>query len=782
MEGSYWVRLGTIVLLTLGCVYVLAPSFLLDDAIDTSAFEGAAKVEPALQAWFVADDKFADTSTAAAVEQRLVAAGVPIEGVQVKRVLAGEGEQLVVTVRTGTDPKQVDAVVAAEPAPLAVYGADAFGVDETTLDGVDDLPGVLAKALRGASASAEASPVVDGAPGLAVTDGGVTLTFDAAPPGLAVLTVGGEVVGWVRSAASGTPVSLTVVDPDTLAKAAVASAGPLPERLTAYEAPEVDPAAEVVDTTPKDIPWWEEMLPTSYKLNRGLDLQGGIDMTLQVDQDAAVDALVTRDRRRLADQAVKDGKTVSVRKDRVRFALRVASPDFDTLSDWVSAQLGAQYVYADTIEDEGERWMIWEMDERQVAQIKDQAVEQNLETLRKRIDATGVKEPSIVKMGGGRINIQLPGLTDPQSAIDAIGTQAILEFKMVDEDVDRNNLVRVIGQAEKALPPSQFDDLDTLNEWLHRQGLVPEGRVVQFHYEEGPDGALTRDVPYQLIDDVDITGADLDGAQVGFDQNNMARVIMNFKPAGAQRFCDITTANVQHQFAIILDERIRSAPNIREPICGGTASIEMASSANSVDEANKLALVLRTGSLTAPVEIGEVRSIGASLGADAIETGVDGALIGGIITLAFMILWYRPKAGLIADGALLLNVLLVFALLAISGATITLPGIAGVALTIGMAVDANIIIYERIREELKLGVSPRKAVDTGYDKGLSAILDANITTAIAGIVLYSYGSGPIKGFAVTLLIGIFTTLVTALYVTRTFMEIVTRRSGARLRL
>ena len=278
-----------------------------------------------------------------------------------------------------------------------------------------------------------------------------------------------------------------------------------------------------------------------------------------------------------------------------------------------------------------------------------------------------------------------------------------------------------------------------------------------------------------------LTGNDVNNARVGWDQNNQPYVSMEFKPRGSQTFCEVTTANVQKQFAIILDDTIRSIPQIREPICGGAASIEMGASVNPLKEAQTLALVLRTVALGAPVVLAQVRQVGASLGQESIQKGSIATVVGGIIVLLFMIGWYR-SAGMIANIALIVNVLLVLSCLALFGATLTLPGIAGIALTIGMAVDANIIIYERIREELRLGVHPRKAVDVGFDKAVVAVLDANITTAIAGVVLFSYGTGPIKGFAVTLLIGIVTTLVTALFVTRTLLELITRSSAARLRI
>jgi preprotein translocase subunit SecD len=278
-----------------------------------------------------------------------------------------------------------------------------------------------------------------------------------------------------------------------------------------------------------------------------------------------------------------------------------------------------------------------------------------------------------------------------------------------------------------------------------------------------------------------LTGADVNNAGVGFDRNNLPYVSLEFKPQGARVFCTVTTENVGKPFAIVLDGEVKSAPNIKERICGGGASIEMGGAADPLQEAETLALVLRTGSLDAPVTVAEIRTVGASLGEDAINAGILATIIGSILVITFMAVWYNVS-GLLADAALIVSVLVQLATLSLFGATLTLPGIAGIALTIGMTVDANIIIFERIREELALGQHARKAVEAGYDKAFSAILDGNVTTAIAGVVLYSYGTGPIKGFAVTLLVGIGTTLLTALFVSRTFLELMTRNSAARLRI
>lgn len=774
MDGNYGLRFAAILILALGCLYVLAPTFLQAESDELGTVGGAdvVETEPALEAWFRAAEGTPTQATADVLEARLKALEVPLERI------GFEGDRLVVHLAPGARKDRVE-VLATQAGRATLHPLSAVGVEAAGLAEVDDVDAALSSALE--AATLDATQVLPHT--VAPAAGGGVRVSPALPEGPAVLSVDGRVVGWVSG--PGEVLTPTTVPTDVIEglDAALLASGPLEQTLARDVAEAVEPS-EAEDAEEEVVvaeTWWEPLLPNTV-INRGLDIQGGIDLTLQVELDVAVADKVKRDRKSLQDLAVRDGFEVDIEQDRTRPALKLSHPgDFAALQTWI-AKSSRDYAYTETLTaDDGTEIHVYPLIDERIQEIEGQAVEQVLETLRKRVDSTGVKEPSIVKMGGGRINIQLPGVDDAQSAIDAIGTQAILTFRMVDEEIDQAGVAQVVNQAEQALPADQFADDDLLNEWLHAQELLPEDRVIRWQYEELADGTTERVAPLQLHDEVVLTGADVNDAAVRWDQNNQPYVMMNFKPRGGRIFCEVTTANVGKRFAIILDEEVRSAPNIREKICGGSASIEMAAAGDPTKEANTLALVLRTGSLTAPVSIGQVREIGASLGADAIRSGVIGSGIGGTITLLFMFVWYG-RAGLVADIALVLNVLLVFSLLALFGATLTLPGIAGVALTIGMAVDANIIIYERIREELRLGVIPRKAVDTGYEKGVVAVLDANVTTAIAGIVLYSYGTGPIKGFAVTLLIGIVTTLVTALFVTRTFMEMLTRNSAARLRL
>lgn len=783
MERSLWIRLGVIGVTVLGSVYFILPTVLQDTTIDVEGMSTAAVVrEPPLQMWYDAADGTADASTADALTARLQAAGQPVDRV------AADGARFTVYLQPGAVKDAVDVSLSPDGGAITVWGPEAFDIDPLKLAGLTgaDWETAVRSAVAVGPKAGYGSTGIK--PTVAVTDGVVSVTLvspelpelpDVDP--LIFVAGGTRAIGFVHRADALATFTPLHVGEGT--DAAWSGPEPLPEAITRVPPPAEEPVAAPKKTEEVEVvTGWKAWLP-SGKIALGLDLQGGIDLTLQVDQDAAIDATVVRDRRVLADAAAKDAfEGITVDRDRTRPALKVAyDGEFSKLKDFVTSKLGSDYVYTQTVEEDGKSWNVWSMNEAHEARIREEAVEQNLETIRKRVNSTGVKEPSIVKMGGSRINIQLPGVKDAQQAISAVGTQATLEFRMVDEKADENAVVRAVEDARAAMPADQFDDQDLLNLWLKAEGKLPDGRVVMWEYEEpAPGAAPVKSRPLQLMEDIVLTGADVESASVGFDESNQPRVMMGFKPRGAQVFCDYTKANVGNRFAIILDDEIRSAPNVKEAICGGSASIEMGNTSSAIDEANTLALVLRSGALTAPVDVGQVSQIGATLGADAIDSGVKASILGAAIVFVFMIVWYGVS-GLIADIALTINVLLVFALMAIFGATLTLPGVAGIALTVGMAVDANIIFYERIREELALGAKPKKAVDAGFGNALPAVIDANVTTAIAGVVLYSYGTGPIKGFAVTLLIGIVTTLMTAIYVSRTLMDVYVR-NNTRLRL
>jgi preprotein translocase subunit SecD len=500
--------------------------------------------------------------------------------------------------------------------------------------------------------------------------------------------------------------------------------------------------AYLMPTFTKELPaWWSGFLPKE-EVRLGLDLQGGIHLILEVEEDKAVEGTVER--------LILDMKEILRKKDvfydgiekqgTSRFEIRgVSLSDRDRFDEILSDQFGNLKLYS---EDEGKRGIdyVFGIADREVKAIKEAAVDQALETIRNRIDQYGVSEPTIQRESENRILVQLPGVKDPERAIKLIGQTAVLEFKVVDE--------------EHSVPTSPDDP-------------VPPGSEVLYQRTYDPETNRKREIPLLIKKRTLMTGDALADARVQFDRTyNQPHVAIRFNPRGTRLFDQIAAENVNKRLAIILDGNVYSAPVIRQAHYGGQAVIE---GNFTSDEARDLAIVLRAGSLPAPVEIAEKRAVGPSLGSDSIRQGLLSIVVGGLLVLVFMAIYYRI-AGIIADLSLVLNLFLVMATLAAFKATLSLPGIAGLVLTVGMAVDANVIIFERIREELRVGKTPRAAVDSGYKKALLTILDANITTLIAALVLFQFGTGPVKGFAITLSIGVFWSVLLAMYFTRQIFD------------
>lgn len=380
------------------------------------------------------------------------------------------------------------------------------------------------------------------------------------------------------------------------------------------------------------------------------------------------------------------------------------------------------------------------------AQAKEDAADRAIEVIRNRIDQFGVRETSIQKQGQDEIVVQLPGVTDRNRAIEIIGKTALLEFKLVSNDLDK---------LKQAI-----------------QSNVPEGFELKYSQEDNE--------PLLLEKQAVLTGDALTSASVRFSQSefNEPVVGLEFNAQGAKQFAQITADNIGKRLAIVLDGKIQSAPRIKEAIPSGEAVI---TGRFTVEQAQDLAIILRVGALPAPMHIEEERTVGPLLGQDSINKGIKASIIGSILVFAFMAIYYL-LAGIIADTALLLNLLIILGGLGILpvlfpgvSATLTLPGIAGIALSLGMAVDANVLINERIREELNTGKTLRTAIANGYDRAFSAIFDSNITTLIAAFLLFQFGTGPIRGFAVTLTIGLIASMFTAIVVTRTIFEILLSR-------
>jgi preprotein translocase subunit SecD len=496
---------------------------------------------------------------------------------------------------------------------------------------------------------------------------------------------------------------------------------------------------------PDSLPgWWRDYLP-SEPIHKGLDLQGGMHLILGVKTEKAVETVLEQTVEELKEALQEEKILISSAKTGRDYSVELWLVQ-NTDREKAETILDNFPQFERDVKNEGEKLkFILRLKDKEIERIKEYAINQGLETIRNRIDEFGVSEPTIQREGKNRILVQLPGVKDPSRAIKLIGRTALLEFKLVDEEHDLDAAVK--------------------------RGRVPPGSEVLYERITDPQtGAVTRK-PYLLKRRTLLTGNALTNARVGFDSEfSEPYVSMTFSRAGARRFARITEANVKKRLAIVLDGTVYSAPVIRERIGDGRAQI---SGQFTETEATDLAIVLRAGSLPAPVEIMEQRTVGPSLGHDSIQKGVTSILCGGILVLIFIVVYYRT-GGLIANFALLFNLMLIMAALAALQATLTLPGIAGIVLTIGMAVDANVLIFERIREELRLGKSFRAALDGGYSKAFLTILDANLTTLIAALVLMQFGTGPIKGFAVTLSIGIAVSMFTAILVTRMIFDFILR--------
>lgn len=496
------------------------------------------------------------------------------------------------------------------------------------------------------------------------------------------------------------------------------------------------PTVEMVINKKSEATLWPKK-----KINMGLDLQGGMHLVLEVDVDKAVASTVERtadDLRRMLRKKRIPHDNYAVRGFGIVFDIPDPNAE-DELNELLNEEFQGLVMEKKQLSKSAVEILL-SLPDSELSRIKKNAVDQALETIRNRIDQFGVNEPDIRNQGERRILIQLPGITDTQRAKDLIGKTALLEFKLVDEMHDLNAAL---------------------------EGSVPPGSEILYKEEKNPDTMRISKIPFLVKKRASLTGEYLRDARVQFDaQYNEPYVSIELDNRGARIFEKVTADNVNNRLAIVLDNKVHSAPVINERIPGGQARI---TGRFTTDEAHDLAIVLRAGALPAPVNILEERTVGPSLGTDSIKKGLISMCFGGILVVLFMVIYYKG-AGLIANLALILNIILIGGGLAAFGATLTLPGIAGIILTIGMAVDANVIIFERIREELLIGKTPHAAMDAGYDRATLTVLDANVTTLIAALVLFQFGTGPVKGFAVTLSLGVVSSLFTALVLTRLIFD------------
>ena len=469
-----------------------------------------------------------------------------------------------------------------------------------------------------------------------------------------------------------------------------------------------------------------------HPISLGLDLKGGAQLLLEVDTKTMFDeksvqlydevrsAMIDRSKGMIRFSGLKnvDGVvSLTVRED-----------------DEVSKAKGRlKSVLGDTVDiSSSGNTITLSYSEKQKEEMIQDALARSIEIVRRRIDALGTKEPSIQSQGGKYILVQLPGVDNPEHIKELIGKTAKMTFHLVNENVTPEQLA---------------------------SGVAPAGTEF-LPYMESPWSSVP------VYSRIEVSGESLKDSQADFDQNNMPVVTTVFDATGARRFAKLTTEHVNERFAIVLDGQVLSAPTIREPIPGGRGQI---SGGFTLQGAKDLAVLLRSGALPAPLQVIEERTVGAGLGADTIAQGKVGCLVGVILIMLFMIIVYR-LFGLIADIVLLVNLAMIIGVSALMGATLTLPGIAGIVLTLGMAVDANILPFERIRDEIRSGATPLRAVDSGFNRSMKTVLDGELTNLICSLILFQFGAGPIRGFAVTLSIGVITTLFTCIWLSRVLID------------
>lgn len=520
--------------------------------------------------------------------------------------------------------------------------------------------------------------------------------------------------------------------------------------------------------------------PFKQKINLGLDLQGGLYMVLGVDFNKVFRDVVQRQSNSLQDRlkdkslsvtdlkVIKDG--VPIDDPRIAFNFEAAK------RQEIYALLKKEF-WSLRLAGETPGHFELGLSQEYRNEVRERTLNQSIEVIRNRIDEFGVTEPTITSQGTDRVVVELPGVKEIDRAKDLIGRTAKLEFKMADDkSMSPAQLATLIADIEKQNQVA-YKEGQKFSEYVKKinelaKGKIPDQDEIAFQRTKLEGEAQETRIPYLLISRVEVTGDDLQDASVQIDpENRKPTVGFSLNPRGAALFDKLTGDHIGQRLAIVLDNIVHSAPVINGRIGGGHGVITLGRGDGDalMKEAKDLAIVLRAGALPAQLDFLEQRIVGPSLGQDSIHKGAIASLIGSLIVFVFVMIYYKVS-GVIAVVSLTMNVLFVLACLIGLDATLTLPGIAGIGLTVGIAVDSNVVVYERIREELRLGKSPGSAVEAGFQKAFRTILDANVTNAAAAAVLLLYGTGPIKGFAVSLLIGIVTTLFTAVFVCRVIFD------------
>ncbi|MDA8077888.1 MAG: protein translocase subunit SecD [Nitrospiraceae bacterium] len=497
--------------------------------------------------------------------------------------------------------------------------------------------------------------------------------------------------------------------------------------------------------------WWKKNMP-GKGIILGLDLQGGLHLVFEVEGDKAVETSTDRYVFLIRDALQKKKLTADVKRNGLNIEITPSSQE-------IPAIVKEGFPALDTVSS-GQS-LVLKISGKESARIKDSAVDQALETIRNRIDQFGVSEPTIHRQGENEIVVQLPGVKDPRRAIELVGRTAQLEFRLVDDESP------VAAQLPQSAGPG--DEERILEQFRDK---IPADDEILFEKKLNRETGVVARFPVLVRKQAALSGNLLSEARVSLDTKfSEPYVSISFNTEGGKLFEEVTGANVKKRLAIILDRTIYSAPVIQERIGGGNAQI---SGSFSMEEAKDLSIVLKAGALPAPLKMLQNVTVGPSLGEDSIAAGTMAGLIGTLAVVVFMIVYYR-LSGVIADFALLLNIILLFGAMASLNATLTLPGIAGIILAIGMAVDSNVLMFERIRDEIRTGKPPRSAVDSGYHKAFWTIFDAHVTTLITAAVLFQFGTGPIKGFAVTLSLGVLINLFTALIGTKAVFDLINSR-------
>ena len=527
--------------------------------------------------------------------------------------------------------------------------------------------------------------------------------------------------------------------------------------------------------------WW----PSKNKLIYGLDIQGGLHLVLSANVDEVIQTRLFR----IKNNLTKKLKAASIDTTSISMSEKSPYPISFILKDSDDLQKTKNLIKQ---EDESNSIQILRAEnsqivigfyETRITELKQKAIEQTIEVIRNRIDEFGVSEPLISSQGEDRILVQLPGVKNSEKAKNLIKKTAKLEFAVVNEKFPIEKLATLIRQAEQKGGYSLESKSMTYRKYHRRinrdlKNKLPENHLIVFEKAASATQMKLGKVPYLINMKQTVSGSLLEDASVSFDPDfNRPQVSFKFQPTGQKLFGDLTEKIIGQKLAVVLDNVLKSAPTVQSKIQGqGQISLGQGNYETLLEEANMIATTLRAGALPTHLEQLEEKTVGPTLGQDSINKGKKAGLIGLVLVMIFMLLYYRTL-GFVSNICLAMNMFFLLALLSSLSATLTLPGVAGIILTIGMAVDANVIIFERIKEELKKGATLKLAIRDGFGNAFSAILDANITTAIICFVLIYFGTGPIRGFAVTLFCGILTSLFTSVFVSRTLFNFMVLKMG-----